>query len=87
MKNAFFWDINPSSYLTADTLRIRYIDISQLMLCKIWGFLGSDYEECRLLGYRDPVTLCDTCKNQDPHGVTSSNLYVIRDSRHLSTEI
>jgi hypothetical protein len=23
---------------------------SQLMLCKIWGFQGSDYEECRLLG-------------------------------------
>jgi hypothetical protein len=22
------------------------------MLCKIWGFHGSDYEECRLLGYK-----------------------------------
>jgi hypothetical protein len=25
------------------------------MLCKIWGFHGGDYEECRLLGYKNPV--------------------------------
>jgi hypothetical protein len=25
------------------------------MLCKIWVFHGSDYEECRLLGYKTPV--------------------------------
>jgi hypothetical protein len=25
------------------------------MLCKIWGFHGSDYKECRLLGYKTPV--------------------------------
>jgi hypothetical protein len=25
------------------------------MLCKIRGFHGSDYEECRLLGYKTPV--------------------------------
>jgi hypothetical protein len=25
------------------------------MLCKIWGFQGGDYEECRLLGYKYPV--------------------------------
>jgi hypothetical protein len=25
------------------------------MLCKIRGFQGSDYEECRLLGYINPV--------------------------------
>jgi hypothetical protein len=23
-------------------------------ICKIWGFNGSDYEECRLLGYKNP---------------------------------
>jgi hypothetical protein len=23
--------------------------------CKIWGFHGGDYEECRLLGYKTPV--------------------------------
>jgi hypothetical protein len=26
MKNAVFWDIKPSSYLTGDTLRLRYRD-------------------------------------------------------------
>jgi hypothetical protein len=25
------------------------------MLCKIWGFRGDDYEECRLLEYKTPV--------------------------------
>jgi hypothetical protein len=25
------------------------------MLCKIWGFHGDDYEECRPLGYKNPV--------------------------------
>jgi hypothetical protein len=25
------------------------------MLCHIRGFHGSDYEECRLLGYKNPV--------------------------------
>jgi hypothetical protein len=25
------------------------------MLCKFWGFHGGDYEECRLLGYINPV--------------------------------
>jgi hypothetical protein len=25
------------------------------MLCKIWGFCGGDYEECRLLEYKNPV--------------------------------
>jgi hypothetical protein len=25
------------------------------MLYKIWGFHGGDYEECRLLGYKNPV--------------------------------
>jgi hypothetical protein len=28
---------------------------NRLMLCKIWSFHGSGYEECRLLGYRNSV--------------------------------
>jgi hypothetical protein len=28
---------------------------SRLMLCKIWGDQGGDYEECRVLRYKDPV--------------------------------
>jgi hypothetical protein len=27
---------------------------STVCVCKICGFHGSDYEECRLLGYRNP---------------------------------
>jgi hypothetical protein len=27
------------------------------MLCKIWGFHGGDYEERRLLGYKNPVNI------------------------------
>jgi hypothetical protein len=30
-------------------------ELSQLLLCKIWGFYGSGYEEWRLLGYKKPV--------------------------------
>jgi hypothetical protein len=30
--------------------------------CKIWGFNGGDYEECRLLGYKNPV-----CTSQETH--------------------
>jgi hypothetical protein len=54
MKNAFFWGIK-----TKFILHRRHItsplDSSQLMLCKICGFHGSDYEEYRLLAYKDPV--------------------------------
>jgi hypothetical protein len=25
------------------------------MTCKIWEFYGGDYEECRLLAYKNPV--------------------------------
>jgi hypothetical protein len=27
-------------------------------VCKTWGF-GSDYEECRLLGYDDVYVICE----------------------------
>jgi hypothetical protein len=37
------------------------------MLCKIWGFHGSDYEECRLLGYRNPVLT-----SQETHNVSAT---------------
>jgi hypothetical protein len=30
-------------------------DIGRLMLCMISGFHDGDYEECRLLGYKNPV--------------------------------
>jgi hypothetical protein len=49
MKNAVFWDIKPQFVLH----RRHYVfatDPSQLMLYKILGFHGGDYEECRRIG-------------------------------------
>jgi hypothetical protein len=37
------------------------------MLYKIWCFHGSDYEECRLLGYKDPVRT-----SQETHYVSAT---------------
>jgi hypothetical protein len=48
MKNAFFWDIE--TQFVRDKKHITSPLRSLLMLCKIWGFQGCDYEECRLLG-------------------------------------
>jgi hypothetical protein len=50
MKNAVFWYIKPQS-----VLHVSATEPSRLMLCKIWGFHGTDYEECRLLRYKNPV--------------------------------
>jgi hypothetical protein len=60
------------------------------MLCKICGFHGGDYEECRLLGYKNPVhTSQEThyvsatepsqlmlCKICGFHGVTMKNAVI-----------
>jgi hypothetical protein len=38
------------------SLKTHYFSATEsrrLMLCKIWGFHGCDYEECRLIGYRN----------------------------------
>jgi hypothetical protein len=39
------------------------------MLCKIWGFHGGDYEECRLLGYKNPFLT-----SQETHYVSATEL-------------
>jgi hypothetical protein len=49
-KNVVFWDIE-----TQFVLYRRYVsatESSRLMLCKISGFHGGDYEKYRLLGYK-----------------------------------
>jgi hypothetical protein len=66
MKNAVFWDIKPSSYLTGDTLHLA-TETSQLMLCMIWGFHGSDYEKFRLQGYKNPIRI-----SQETHYVCAT---------------
>jgi hypothetical protein len=54
MKNVIFWDMKtqivPHRWHITSSLHP-----SRLMLWKIWGFHGGDYEECRLLGYKIPV--------------------------------
>jgi hypothetical protein len=52
--NAIFWDI-----ITQFVPHRRHIvsatEPSRLMLCNIWGFRGGNYEECRLLGNKNPA--------------------------------
>jgi hypothetical protein len=42
------------------------------MLCKIWGFYGGDYEECRLLEYKNPVRT-----SQETHYVNATELSLL----------
>jgi hypothetical protein len=49
MKNGVFWDIKPQ-FLPHRRHIISSAGSSQLMLCKILGFYGGDYEKWRLLG-------------------------------------
>jgi hypothetical protein len=50
VKNVF-WDINQVR-TSQETHYVSATESIQLMLCKICGFHGNDYEECRRLGYK-----------------------------------
>jgi hypothetical protein len=50
MKNAVFWDIKTPVRTSRENYYVSAAELSQLILCKICGFHGGDYEECRLLG-------------------------------------
>jgi hypothetical protein len=54
MKNAVFWDIK-TKFTPHRRHYVSATESSRLKLCKICGFHGGDYEECRLLGYENPV--------------------------------
>jgi hypothetical protein len=54
MKNVAFWDIR-SQFIPHRKHYMSATELSLLMLCKIWDFHGGYYEECRLLGYKNPV--------------------------------
>jgi hypothetical protein len=71
MRNGIFWDIKTQFVLHRRTLHFL-TEPSRLMLCKIWGFHGSDYEECRLLGYKNPVRT-----SQETHYVSATEVSLL----------
>jgi hypothetical protein len=66
MKNAVFWDVR-TQFVPHRKHYVSSTKFSRLMLCKIWGFHGGDYEECRLLGYKNPVRT-----SQETHYVSAT---------------
>jgi hypothetical protein len=64
MKHAVFWDIKTQFIPHRGTRYVSATVPSRLMLCKIRGFHEGEYEECRLLGYKNPVhtSLGDTLR-------------------------
>jgi hypothetical protein len=67
MKNVVFRDIQPQLVTLQETQYVSATESSWLMVCKIWGFHGGDYEECRLLGYKNPVRT-----SQETHYVSTT---------------
>jgi hypothetical protein len=53
MKNFIFWDVK-TQFVPHRRHVTSPLELSWLMLCRIWGCHGGDYEEC-LLGYKNPV--------------------------------
>jgi hypothetical protein len=67
MKNAVFWYIRPPVRTSQQTHYVSAPEASPLILWKFWGFHGSDYEECRLLVYKNPVRT-----SQETHYVSAT---------------
>jgi hypothetical protein len=68
MPSSWIW--KPGLYLTGNTLRLRYMD--KPVNAKISGFHGGDYEECRLLAYKNPVHT-----SQETHYVSATEPSVL----------
>jgi hypothetical protein len=66
MKNAVFCDIKPQ-FVPHRKHYVSATKASPLMLCKICDFHSGDYEECRLLGYKNPVRT-----SQETHYVSAT---------------
>jgi hypothetical protein len=49
MKNSVVWVLKNQVLTSQETHHFSATELGRLMLCKIRGFHGSDYEECRLL--------------------------------------
>jgi hypothetical protein len=68
MKNVAFWDIK-SQFIPHRRHYLSTTEPGQLMLRKILGFHGDDYEECRLLGYKNPFR-----NPQETHYISTKGL-------------
>jgi hypothetical protein len=66
VKNAVFSDIKPQ-FLPYRRHITSPLESNGLRLRKIWGFHGGDYEERRLLGYKNPVRT-----SQETHCVSAT---------------
>jgi hypothetical protein len=69
MKKCLFQRYKNPVRTSQETHHVSATESSQLMLCKICGFHGGDYEECRLLGYKHPVRT-----SQETHRVSATEL-------------
>jgi hypothetical protein len=67
MKNVVFLDIKTQFVPHRRHITSSLRSSVRLMLCKIWGFHGGDYEECRLLEYKKPVRT-----SQETHYVSAT---------------
>jgi hypothetical protein len=55
MNNVVFWNIETRFIPHKKEHYVSATESSRLMLCKICGFHSGNYEECCLLGYKNPV--------------------------------
>jgi hypothetical protein len=58
-----------NSVCTSQETHITTTEPSRLMLCKSWGFHGSDCEECGLFGYKNPV-----CSSRETDYISATEL-------------
>jgi hypothetical protein len=70
MKNAVFWDIKTPVRTSQETHYVSATEPSLLMLCKISGFQGGDYEEWDLPS-------CGSYKTRRFGGVRSVILLIV----------
>jgi hypothetical protein len=66
MKNAVPWDIK-TQFVPHRRHYVFATELNRLMLCRILGFPVGDYEECRLLEYKNPVYT-----SQETHNISAT---------------
>jgi hypothetical protein len=69
MKNTLFWDTKTPVRTSQETRYVSATESNRLLLYKVWGFHGGDYEECSVLEYKIPVRT-----SQMTHYVTATEL-------------